>query len=71
MSPSAIKLLAIGLTALVGSSAANGFNQAQLFHGTSIVVKPDYEDRQASNLTAFAANFYCYFGVTGYLSFGW
>lgn len=49
-----------------------GLDRKQIFHGTSLIVRPDYEDRVARNATATAASFYCYFGQAGgYLSFGW
>ncbi|KAF1818302.1 uncharacterized protein K489DRAFT_385091 [Dissoconium aciculare CBS 342.82] len=51
--------------------AADEWTEPSLFHGTSILIYPDYEGHQARNHTATAARFYCYYGVKGYLTFGW
>jgi hypothetical protein len=50
---------------------ADALEGKQIFHGTSLIIQPDYESRQARNGSATAASFYCYYGVHGYLSFGW
>lgn len=59
------------LAALTQHVVAEDWKQKLLFHGTSLILRPDYSSHKASNHTATAANFYCYFGQTGYISFGW
>jgi hypothetical protein len=56
---------------LLPHAAADEWTGRSLFHGTSILIYPDYEGHQARNHTASAASFYCYYGVKGYLTFGW
>ncbi|KAL2039736.1 hypothetical protein N7G274_007595 [Stereocaulon virgatum] len=46
-------------------------NAQFLFHGTSIVIYPNATSRWPSDSTVVASNFYCYFNLNGYLSFGW
>ena len=46
-------------------------NAQFLFHGTSIVIYPNATSRWPSDSTIIASNFYCYFNLNGYLSFGW
>lgn len=64
-------LFTIILAALSQLAFAEDWTQKLLFHGTSLVLRPDYSNHEAANHTATAANFYSYFGQTGYISFGW
>lgn len=59
------------LAALSQRAVAEDWTQKLLFHGTSLILRPDYSTHEAANHTATAANFYSYFGQTGYISFGW
>lgn len=59
------------LAVLAQHVAAEDWTKKLLFHGTSLILRPDYDNREAANYTATAANFYSYFGQTGYISFGW
>ena len=43
----------------------------QIFHGSSVMIYPDYANGEPSNATFVSANFYCYFTLEGYFSFGW
>ncbi|KAL1588460.1 hypothetical protein WHR41_03128 [Cladosporium halotolerans] len=66
------KMMLVAMLALLSQrSLAEDWTQKLLFHGTSLILRPDYSHHEAANHTATAANFYCYFGQTGYISFGW
>jgi hypothetical protein len=56
---------------LVGVCAQESSAFFQIFHGTSIVLYPNASSSWPGNSTFVAANFYCYFTSSGYLSFGW
>jgi hypothetical protein len=64
-------LLLTTLAVLLQSTYAEDWTKKLLFHGTSLILRPDYGNHEAANHTATAANFYSYFGQTGYVSFGW
>ncbi len=64
--PSVISLL----VSLLGTFSVSTKAQS-LFHGTSIVLYPNATSAWPGDSTFVAANFYCYFTPTGYLSFGW
>ncbi|KAL2752847.1 hypothetical protein ACRALDRAFT_213193 [Sodiomyces alcalophilus JCM 7366] len=64
-------LLVAVLAALSQRVVAEDWTQKLLFHGTSLILRPDYSNHEAANHTVISANFYSYFGQTGYISFGW
>ncbi|KAI8962425.1 hypothetical protein F5Y11DRAFT_194135 [Daldinia sp. FL1419] len=56
---------------LLTSAAYAQAVSASLFHGTSVVIRPNSEAPSPANSTILAANFFCYMSNEGYFSFGW
>ncbi|CAG8950777.1 hypothetical protein HYFRA_00002992 [Hymenoscyphus fraxineus] len=71
ISPSAFILLFLLQSQLPLGCADNSVEFSQIFHGTSVVVYPNASTSWPGNSTFVAANFYCYFTSSGYVSFGW